>query len=270
MRQITDVPSDSTLLARALRRFRSCRSQAAAAILFVASIATAPTLAFDDKPGSLDERGERATLLERVQQAFETIVDCVSPSAVTIQAQASPDEREAGGGSGPEPCVNTGAGVIIRDDGTILTSQHVIEGAGLIHVTLHDGRRLRARLVAADARADLAVIRIQAEKLTVAELGDAETLRRGHLVLALGNPLGLAVDGQVAVNQGVVSAIGRPLPDTLGRREDRYYGDMIQTTVRAGPGDSGGPLLDIHGRVVGIMTAAGGQDGGGEGFGFAV
>jgi serine protease Do len=160
--------------------------------------------------------------------------------------------------------------VIIRADGTILTSQHVIDGAATIHVGLFDGRRLRARLIGADARADLAVIRIQAGDLAVAELGDAGRLRRGHIVLSLGNPLGLSVDGQVAVNQGVVSAIGRPLPDALGRREDRYYGDMIQTTIRAGPGDSGGPLIDIHGRVVGIMTAAGGAGRGGETFGFAM
>jgi S1-C subfamily serine protease len=249
------------------RRFRG---RTPAAVLFLLAISVAPAVALDDKAIPSDTPDAPGLLLERMQQAFVAVVDRVSPAAVTIHAQTKPDERETGDESAPESWVNTGGGVIIRGDGTILTSQHVIDGAAVIHVLLHDGRRVRARAVAADPRADLAVIRIQAENLTVAEFGDAGGLRRGHLVLVLGNPLGLAIDGQVAVNQGIVSAIGRPLPDALGRRQDRYYGDMIQTTVRAGPGDSGGPLLDIHGRVVGIMTAAAGHGGGGESFGFAV
>jgi len=102
-------------------------------------------------------------------------------------------------------------------------------------------------------------------------LGDVRDVRRGHIVFALGNPLGLAGDGQTAVSQGLVSAIGRPLPETFGRSEDRYYGDMIQTSARVSPGNSGGPLIDIHGRVIGIVTLVGSPVGGrGDGIGFAV
>jgi serine protease Do len=270
MHQITDTSRTRSLPGWTGSLPRRIHPWLPAAAVFFLSITAAPVTAADDKTAPPTEADAPALLLERMQQAFETIVERVSPAAVTIQAQAKPDQRETGDETESDSSVNSGGGVIIRGDGTILTSQHVIGGADIIHVMLHDGRRLRARAVAADARADLAVIRIQADNLTVAELGDAGGLRRGHLVLALGNPLGLAIDGQVAVNQGVVSAIGRPLPDALGRRQDRYYGDMIQTSIRAAPGDSGGPLLDIHGRVVGIMTAAGGPGGGGESFGFAV
>jgi S1-C subfamily serine protease len=247
-----------------------CSRHGGITLIFFAllTVSASSSFALDEPPTPLDDG---LSLLARMQEALEAIVDRASPATVTIYAQAEPDKRDAAGEeSSREAWTSTGGGVIIRADGTILTSQHVIDGAATIHVGLFDGRRLRARLIGADARADLAVIRIQAGDLAVAELGDAGRLRRGHIVLALGNPLGLSVDGQVAVNQGVVAAIGRPLPDALGRREDRYYGDMIQTTIHAGPGDSGGPLIDIHGRVVGIMTAAGGTARGGETFGFAM
>lgn len=225
------------------------------------------TLAVDD--GERKPPEEALPILQRVQQAFESLVDRVGPATVTIEVRPGPGEAANGEDPPSEASVDTGSGVIIGADGTILTSEHVVQGTGTVHVTLHDGRRCRARRVATDSRSDLAVIRIQAEGLIVAALGDAENLRRGRLVLALGNPLGLSLDGQIAVSEGVVAAIGRPLPDALGREQDRYYGDMIQTSIRVGPGSSGGPLIDIDGRVVGIITAMGGRSGS-AGFGFAV
>ncbi|MCG8409142.1 MAG: trypsin-like peptidase domain-containing protein [Phycisphaerales bacterium] len=220
------------------------------------------------KADSLPSDGTR--LLERMQSTLAGLVERVGPTVVAIQADRNPaglGDREEWM---PRTWVSTGTGVIIRSDGRILTSQHVIDGAVAIHVILHDGRRLRARQIAADRRSDLAIIRIDMTNLKAAELSDVRNIRRGHIVLALGNPLGLSSDGQAAVSHGLVSAIGRPLPETFGREEDRYYGDMIQTTAPIHPGNSGGPLVDIHGRVIGIITAVSTRSDGREGIGFAV
>ena len=215
-------------------------------------------------------QGDGAQLLERMQSALVDLIDRVGPSVVAIQAQRNPKGLGRRDDWTPRPWVSTGSGVIIRNDGRILTSQHVIDGAVSIHVVLHDGRRVSARRIAADRRSDLAIIRINAGNLRAAELGDASNVRRGHIVLALGNPLGLSSDGQAAVSHGLISAIGRPLPETFGREEDRYYGDMIQTTAPISPGNSGGPLIDIHGRVIGVVTAVSTRSDGREGIGFAV
>ncbi len=192
--------------------------------------------------------------LQRLQDALEALVEKIGPTVVAIQTDRRPAPGDRPSGS-PLAWVASGSGVLIREDGMILTSQHVIEGALAIHTTLHDGRNFRARRVAADPRADLAVIQIGAGDLATAALGDVRSVRRGHIVLAMGNPLGLAGDGQAAVSMGIVSAIGRPLPGIVGRDEDRYYGDMIQTSAPINPGHSGGPLIDLHGRVVGVLTA---------------
>jgi serine protease Do len=214
--------------------------------------------------------GEPASFLEQLQTAFEDLAARVGPAVVTIRAELGPGDPKTAAASSSDAWVSEGVGVIVRPDGVILTSQHVVAGASLIRATLQDGRCLRAAVVGTDARADLAVLRVQADNLAAAELGDAAGLRRGHLVLAFGSPLGVAADGRTALNQGVVAAIGRPLPDSLGKTEDRYYGDMIQTTIRVRPGDSGGPLIDIHGRVVGLITVMGGADAARDGIGLAV
>ena len=206
--------------------------------------------------------------LRQLQSGIETLVEGIGPAVVAIQIDRRPAPGESASGN-PLDWVTSGSGVVIRGDGMILTSQHVIEGALAIHVTLFDGRSCRARRVAADPRADLAILHVAEGGLTVAELGDVGGIRRGHLVLAFGNPLGLAGDGQAAVSLGVVSAIGRPLPQTVGRDEDRYYGDMIQTSAPIHPGHSGGPLVNIDGQVVGVLTALGAGGASGA-IGFAV
>lgn len=210
------------------------------------------------------------TALADTQSEIAALVDRLSPAVVAIAIDRSPTAMGDASPADPSAWTSTGSGVIIRDDGMILTSQHVIEDAIAIHVTLHDGRRLRGRLIAQDHRADLAVIQIAADRLRTADLGEVNHVRRGHVVFAIGNPLGMAGDGQVAVSMGVVSAIGRPLPGAFGQEEDRYYGDMIQTSAAIHPGHSGGPLLDIDGRVVGVLTAVSVPAGGGQGIAFAV
>ncbi len=248
---------------------RGSRTRLAAADFIL--ICSLPAVLFTSPVAAQDLTDMEPTcLLEQVQDAFASLAAAVEPTAVMIQAERAPAGPKTETTTSPSGWVSVGSGVIIRSDGAILTNQHVIDGALLIHVTLHDGRRLKAVCLGADARADLAVLRVQANNLPAAELGDAGRLRRGHFVLAFGNPLGLSSDGSAAVNQGVVAAVGRPLPEQLGRAEDRYYGDMIQTTMRVGPGDSGGPLVDVRGRVVGLMTATGAADKCQQGFGLAV
>jgi serine protease Do len=201
---------------------------------------------------------DAADALSRLQCSFESLVDRVGPSVVSIVVQAPPGEFHSGG-----------SGSVIRSDGMILTSEHILDAEMPIHVTLHDGRRLRARRLAADPRSDLAVIQIDAKELTPITWGDVSSLRRGSLVVALGNPMGLADDGHAAAAFGLVSAIARPLPEMFGQDEDRYYGDMIQTSAPIGPGYSGGPLVDVSGRLVGVLTAAG-RPAPAAGSGFAV
>lgn len=228
-----------------------------------------------DEPTSRQAEAPRSDadatrLLARMQDAFARLVRRVGPSVVAIEAARGAAGLGDSSDPAARPWLSTGSGVILRADGRILTSQHVIDGAVAINVILHDGRRVGARRIAADRRSDLAVIRISVDNLQPAELGDVREVRRGHLVLALGNPLGLSSDGQAAVSHGLVSAIGRPLPETFGHGEDRYYGNMIQTTAPINPGNSGGPLVDIRGRVIGVIAAVSARADGREGMGFAV
>jgi len=162
-----------------------------------------------------------------------------------------------------------GSGVLISDDGFILTSEHVVRDAVEMLVTLADGKHYQARLVGSDPRGDLAVIRIEATGLPFADLGDASVLARGQFVIALGSPFGFGRDGQASLSFGIVSATGRVIPG-VGRELDRYYGNLIQTDAAVNPGNSGGPLVDLEGRVVGVNAVISSRGGASEGVGFAV
>lgn len=158
--------------------------------------------------------------------------------------------------------IGTGSGIIIDDlNGYIVTNAHVIEGAAKIIVTLTDKRQFYARLVGKDLKADVAVIRIQPDKLTSMPIADSAKLRVGDFVVAIGNPYGL---GQ-SVSSGIVSALGRT---GLGIED---YEDFIQTDASINPGNSGGALVNLRGELVGINTAIlGGRGGGNVGIGFAI
>jgi S1-C subfamily serine protease len=167
-----------------------------------------------------------------------TVAERLAPSVANLRVTRG---RRAGGGSA----------VVITPDGFLLTSAHVVEGSTRPgRASFVDGRELRFDVVGADPHSDLAVLRAEADDLVAAELGDAERLRVGQLVVAIGNPNGFAG----SVTAGVVSALGRSLPTGSGRIVD----NVIQTDAALNPGNSGGALADGRGRVVGVNTAVAG------------
>jgi serine protease DegQ len=164
------------------------------------------------------------------------------------------------GDSGNEPQVGLGSGVIVSASGYILTNNHVIEGADEIEVLLNDNRMARARVIGTDPDSDLAVLKIELDRLPVIVLGNSETLQVGDQVLAIGNPFGV---GQT-VTGGIVSALGR---NQLGINT---FENFIQTDAAINPGNSGGALVDTQGHLQGINTAIYSRSGGSMGIGFAI
>src|SRR5947209_18280374 len=186
-----------------------------------------------------------AQALDAYSYAVTTAAERVGPAVVRIDIDR--DGRRVGPFNVPEFSGGIGSGFIFASDGQILTNAHVVARARRIQVTLADGRKFDAGLVGSDQEVDVAVLRIGADHLPVAELGRAP-LKVGQLVIAVGNPYGL----NWTVTAGVVSALGRELPGGPGRREMK---NLIQTDTSINPGNSGGPLVDSLGRVVGITTA---------------
>lgn len=165
--------------------------------------------------------------------------------------------------------VGLGSGVIIDENGYILTNEHVIAQATEIKVKLSDGREFDAEIKGTDPRSDLAVIKIDAKKLPVAKLGNSDELQIGNWVVAIGNPFGFAIENpEPTITVGVISALGRYLP-ALGKRKRGYY-DLIQTDAAINPGNSGGALVNLKGEVIGINTAIITTSGGYQGLGFAI
>jgi len=227
-----------------------------------------------DAARAVERAIERAA--EKVSAAVVNIVVTREPGGADSEhLEGLPDdlreffERMRPGPDGPFRWQGNGSGVIISTDGIILTSEHVVREASEIEVTLADRRRFTAKVVGADPRRDLAVIRIEAGDLPAARLGDAGSLRRGQFVLALGSPFGFGRDGQASLSFGIVSGTGRAIPG-IGAELDRYYGNLIQTDAAVNPGNSGGPLVDLDGNIVGVNAVISSQTGTSEGVGFAV
>jgi len=197
-------------------------------------------------------------LLRAIEKELVALTDQVGRTVVAVN----------GSRTGRMPV--RGSGFIISKDGTVLTNEHVIRGCKQIKVRLSTGKEYPAKLVGSDTRTDLAVLKIPTKGLPTARLGDLDRVRRGQLVLAMGNPLGLAsYDGQAGVSLGIVSAIGRSAPH-VDRLSDRYYGNLIQTTAQITIGHSGGPLFNLNGEVIGINTIISVAEVGGEHIAFAI
>ncbi|PYK33689.1 MAG: peptidase S1 [Verrucomicrobia bacterium] len=152
-----------------------------------------------------------------------------------------------------------GSGVIVTNEGHIITNNHVVDQVDEIEVQLSDGRTKKARLVGADSQIDLAVLKIDDPGVKPLKLADSDTVQAGDFVLAIGNPFGF----EETVTDGIISSKGRP-----GRSD--YFGDLLQTNAAINPGNSGGPLINLRGEVIGINTAIASTTGGSQGVGFAI
>ncbi|MEO1518575.1 MAG: trypsin-like peptidase domain-containing protein [Bacteroidota bacterium] len=183
-------------------------------------------------------------LLDAYSNAVIQVAQKVSDAVVQIKVNKKSRRRLRGGR--PQGG-QSGSGFIISSDGFIVTNSHVVKGALRVEVVLQDGRQFPARLVGDDPATDIAVLQINADKLSQVEFGNSDELQVGQLAVAIGNPYGF----QYSLTAGVVSALGRSLRSESGRLID----DVIQTDAALNPGNSGGPLVDSHARVIGVNTA---------------
>jgi S1-C subfamily serine protease len=198
------------------------------------------------RPDSPSERLPDDEALDAYSRTVSSVAERLAPSVANLRVT-----RRGRGGARFD---GGGSGVVVTPDGFMLTSAHVVAGGrGQVRASFVDGREVEAEVVGADPLSDLAVLRTDARDLVPAELGDADRLRVGQLVVAIGNPHGFGG----SVTAGVVSALGRSLPTRAGTAT-RIVENVIQTDAALNPGNSGGALADGLGRVVGINTAVAG------------
>ena len=239
-------------------------------------------------------RAEGSDVAEQMQQHFIDVSKKVGPAVVSISTetvQRMPVRRYQFGGSPFSDFDGDlferffrdfygdsdnrefkqrglGTGVIIDEEGLILTNEHVVHGADKVTVTLPDGREFKGQIKGTDLRSDLAVIKIDAKNLPAAELGDSDQIKSGQWAIAVGNPFGWAVGGtEPSITVGVISALHRSI--RIGGAE-RDYSDLIQTDAAINPGNSGGPLVNLYGQIIGINVAIFSTTGGYQGIGFAI
>lgn len=216
-------------------------------------------------PASADDDTNHARALSK---AFRRSAERTLPSVVTILCRHKQESGQSSsildiiGGPDAQVYDSIGSGVIISDDGWILTNHHVIEDADKIEVRLHDGRRYFSDKTLADASSDVALVKIESKsELKAAEIGDSSQLAVGDWVIAIGSPFTL----ESSVSAGIISGTNR-----RRRLSKEVSGQFLQTDAAINPGNSGGPLLDIDGKVIGINTAISSNSGGFEGIGFAI
>jgi S1-C subfamily serine protease len=178
-------------------------------------------------------------LLDAYSHAIVSVVEKVSPSVVHVRVRGA---RQGFAGEG------SGSGTILSSDGLVLTNNHVVAGASAIELALTDGRHVQGRVLGRDADTDIAVLRAETgDRLPAARLGNSKKVRPGQVAVAIGNPFGF----ESTVTAGIVSAVGR----SLRAQNGRLIGDVIQTDAALNPGNSGGPLVNSRGDVIGVNTA---------------
>ncbi|MGA3006404.1 MAG: Do family serine endopeptidase [Opitutaceae bacterium] len=226
-----------------------------------------PVLHFDSTSVSEGKSPVVTSYADVIEPVKKAVVSVYSTRIIRERVPINPFFRQFFGDEAPEresKQEGLGSGVIVSADGYILTNNHVVEGADELNVLLPDNREFKAKVIGADPKTDIAVIKIEAERLPTATLADSDKLRVGDVVFAIGNPLDI---GQT-VTMGIVSATGRKnlgLLDSVGG-----YEDFIQTDAAINMGNSGGALVDAKGRVVGINSAIISTSRGNIGIGFAI
>ncbi|MBA2566118.1 MAG: Do family serine endopeptidase [Gemmatimonadetes bacterium] len=274
----------------------SFRTRFAYALVAVTSLVLGVLLASNLgwTPGTLAQQGDapvpakQVEALEETSNAFISISRQITPAVVSIQSERlqtaqAPDvevpapfedffQFRGPQNQTPMPQTAGGTGFVVRPDGYILTNNHVVEAAEHIRVELPDKRQFPARVVGRDPTTDIAVLKIEAEGLAAATLGDSDDVQIGEWVLAIGNPgFGGSQGLNFTVTAGIVSARGRSLNLISSRNENPYaIEDFIQTDAAINPGNSGGPLVNIRGEVIGINTAIATRSGFYQGYGFAI
>jgi serine protease Do len=242
-------------------------------LVFALALTVASGLGFELRQIAFAQQGQGQAALPSPQDLSRTFISVakqIKPAVVNIDVvektkrssiQLPEGFPQIPGFGAPRRQKGTGSGVIISADGYILTNNHVAGDADQINVKLADGRELKAKVIGKDTETDLAVIKVDAQNLSFARLGDSDKLEQGEWVIALGSPFGL----QQTMTAGIVSATGRDLGVAAGQ-----FTNFIQTDASINPGNSGGPLINMQGEVVGINTLIFSQTGTSAGIGFAI
>src|SRR5213596_1155745 len=249
------------------------------ALIFCGALSASPLLAQESSPTVPPAAAESGKdVVHALNNAFAKVFEIVAPSVVIIEVykkndgaetsafddlffQGPPDENNPRRNPrGFQPVLSEGSGFIVRSDGYIFTNFHVVEGADKIEVKLKDGREFPAKVVGTDEKTDIAVIKIDAKDLPVAQMGDSDAVRVGQFAFAIGAPFKL----DYTFTYGVISGKGR---SKLLQAGGYSISDYLQTDASINPGNSGGPLCDIDGKVIGMNTLINGMN---RGLGFAI